>query len=150
MKQRSRSSKKDKGSNALLAGAVYGIYADEACTKLIKKCGTMQKGSEVKITKTQDTVYLREISGPSGYVLDTKAYGVKLVVGQTASKNLTDKEQKGALTIYKEGEVLTGAAVTENGVTFTYEKQKLKGAVYSVYAGADIKAADGTLIYQKR
>ena len=143
--------KKDKGSNALLAGAVYGIYADEACTKLIKKMpATNAKGeSEVKITRTQDTVYLREISGPSGYVLDTKAYGVKLVVGQTASKNLTDKEQKGALTIYKEGEVLTGAAVTENGVTFTYEKQKLKGAVYSVYAGADIKAADGTLIYKK-
>ena len=143
--------KKDKGSNALLAGAVYGIYADEACTKLIKEMpATNAKGeSEVKITKTQDTVYLREISGPSGYVLDTKAYGVKLVVGQTASKNLTDKEQKGALTIYKEGEVLTGAAVTENGVTFTYEKRKLKGAVYSVYAGADIKAADGTLIYKK-
>lgn len=143
--------KKDKGSNALLAGAVYGIYADEACTKLIKKMpATNAKGeSEVKITKTQDTVYLREISGPSGYVLDTKAYGVKLVVGKTASKNLTDKEQKGALTIYKEGEVLTGAAVTENGVTFTYEKRKLKGAVYSVYAGADIKAADGTLIYKK-
>ena len=143
--------KKDKGSNALLAGAVYGIYADEACTKLIKKMpATNAKGeSEVKITKTQDTVYLREISGPSGYVLDTKAYGVKLVVGQTASKNLTDKEQKGALTIYKEGEVLTGAAVTENGATFTYEKRKLKGAVYSVYADADIKAADGTLIYKK-
>ena len=143
--------KKDKGSNALLTGAVYGIYADEACTKLIKKMpATNAKGeSEVKITKTQDTVYLREISGPSGYVLDTKAYGVKLIVGQTASKNLTDKEQKGALTIYKEGEVLTGAAVTENSVTFTYEKRKLKGAVYSVYAGADIKAADGTLIYKK-
>ena len=143
--------KKDKGSNALLAGAVYGIYADEACTKLIKEMpATNAKGeSEVKITKTQDTVYLREISGPSGYVLDTKAYGVKLVVGQTASKNLTDKEQKGALTIYKEGEVLTGATVTEDGVTFTYEKRKLKGAVYSVYAGADIKAADGTLIYKK-
>lgn len=143
--------KKDKGSNALLAGAVYGIYADEACTKLIKKMpATNAKGeSEVKITKTQDTVYLREISGPSGYVLDTKAYGVKLVVGQTASKNLTDKEQKGALTIYKEGEVLTGATVTEDGVTFAYEKRKLKGAVYSVYAGADIKAADGTLIHKK-
>ena len=143
--------KKDKGSNALLAGAVYGIYADEACTKLIKEMpATNAKGeSEVKITKTQDTVYLREISGPSGYVLDTKAYGVKLVVGQTASKNLTDKEQKGALTIYKEGEVLTGATVTEDGVTFAYEKRKLKGAVYSVYAGADIKSADGTLIYKK-
>lgn len=69
--------KKDKGSNALLAGAVYGIYADEACTKLIKKMpATNAKGeSEVKITKTQDTVYLREISGPwtgSGSHSDSK------------------------------------------------------------------------------
>ena len=50
--------KKDKGSNALLAGAVYGIYADEACTKLIKKmpATNAKGGSEVKITKTQDTV----------------------------------------------------------------------------------------------
>ena len=87
---------------------------------------------------------------PSGYVLLDAAYGVKLVVGQTASKNLTDKEQKGALTIYKEGEVLYWATVTEDGVTFAYEKRELRGAVYrSVYAGADIKAADGTLIIKK-
>lgn len=27
--------KKDRGSNALLAGAVYGVYGDEACQNLI-------------------------------------------------------------------------------------------------------------------
>ena len=123
--------KKDKGSNALLAGAVYGIYADEACTKLIKKMpATNAKGeSEVKITKTQDTVYLREISGPSGYVLDTKAYGVKLVVGQTASKNLTDKEQKGAL-------------VKDNLVTGDDGSVTLKDLYLGTYTVTETKAPD--------
>ena len=45
--------------------------------------------------------------------------------------------------------ILSGAAETGDGETLTYEIRKLKGAVYRVYAGADIKAADGTLIYKK-
>ena len=45
--------------------------------------------------------------------------------------------------IFEKAEVLTGASVTDSGVVFQYTKQKLKGAVYNVYAGADIKAADG-------
>ena len=43
-----------------------------------------------------------------------------------------DEEQLGQLTVYKEGEVLTGADVTENGTTFRYEKRRQKGAVYNV------------------
>ena len=36
------------------------------------------------------------------------------------------------LTVYKEGQVLTGANVTENGTTFKYEKRRQKGAIYDV------------------
>ena len=60
-----------------------------------------------------------------------------------------DEEQLGQLTVYKEGEVLTGADVTENGTTFRYEKRRQKGAVYNVYAGADITTAYGTKVYSK-
>ena len=105
--------------------------------------------SSITIEKTQNTVYLKEISVPNGYVLDTKAYGINLVIGGTTKKDVTDKEQFADLTVYKEGEVLTGASVTDSGVVFQYTKQRLKGAVYNVYAGADIKAADGRVIFQK-
>ena len=94
-------------------------------------------------------MYLKEISVPNGYVLDTKAYGINLIIGGTTKKDVTDKEQFADLTVYKEGEVLTGASVTDSGVVFQYTKQRLKGAVYNVYAGADIKAADGRVIFQK-
>lgn len=143
--------KKDAGSNAKVAGAVYGIYSDEAGTNLIAKMpATDANGaSSITIEKTQNTVYLKEISVPNGYVLDTKAYGINLVIGGTTKKDVTDKEQFADLTVYKEGEVLTGASVTDSGVVFQYTKQRLKGAVYNVYAGADIKAADGRVIFQK-
>ena len=55
----------------------------------------------------------------------------------------------GQLTVYKEGQVLTGADVTENGTTFKYEKRRQKGAIYDVYAGADIKTAYGAKVYSK-
>ena len=143
--------KKDAGSNAKVAGAVYGIYSDEAGKNLIAKMpATDANGaSSITIEKTQNTVYLKEISVPNGYVLDTKAYGINLVIGGTTKKDVTDKEQFADLTVYKEGEVLTGASVTDSGVVFQYTKQRLKGAVYNVYAGADIKAADGMVIFQK-
>lgn len=143
--------KKDAESNAKVAGAVYGIYSDEAGKNLIAKMpATDANGaSSITIEKTQNTVYLKEISVPNGYVLDTKAYGINLVIGGTTKKDVTDKEQYADLTVYKEGEVLTGASVTDSGVVFQYTKQRLKGAVYNVYAGADIKAADGRVIFQK-
>lgn len=68
--------KKDRKSNKAIAGAVYGVYSDKDGKNLITKMpATDANGaSSVTITKTQDTVYLKEISVPNGYLLDTKAY----------------------------------------------------------------------------
>ena len=142
--------KKDRGSNALLAGAVYGVYGDEACQNLIVEMPpTDENGvSSVTIDKTQDVVYLKEITSPVGYLVDATAHDVTLVMGSKVTKELLDDEKKASLTVYKEGEVLTGADVTDEKVTFRYETRRQKGAVYNVYAGADIVAADGTTIYQ--
>lgn len=143
--------KRDDTSGKNLAGAVYGVYSDSACTKLIKQMpATDSKGaSSLTIEKTQDVVYLKEITPPKGYVLSASSVNVSLQVGKTTSKIVTDKEQKAELTIYKEGEMLTGATVTETGVKFLYGKKRLKGATYNVYAAEDIFAADGTSIFNK-
>ena len=143
--------KKDRKSNKAIAGAVYGVYSDKDGKNLITKMpATDDNGaSSVTITKTQDTVYLKEISVPNGYLLDTKAYDVKLVIGGTVKQTVTDAEQMASLTVYKLGEVLTGAKVTDDGVSFVYTEQKQKGAVYNVYAAEDIVSADGTVVYKK-
>ena len=138
-------------ANAKLDGAVFGIYSDKDCTKLITQMpATDQNGSSVaEIVKTQDTVYLKEITAPSGYRINTSAYNVKLVANETTSVTVPDQEQMGELTIYKEGQVLTGADVTESGVVFRYEDCRQEGAVYDVYAGEDIITAYGAKVYSK-
>ena len=137
--------------NAKLSGAVFGIYSDPDCTKLITEMpATDENGSSIaEIVKTQDTVYLKEIQAPEGYRLNTAGYNVKLIANDTASVTVPDQEQMGELTIYKEGQVLTGADVTEEGVTFRYEDRRQEGAVYNVYAGEDIVTAYGAKIYSK-
>ena len=143
--------KKDSKANAKLSGAVFGLYSDADCKNLITKLPATDANGEAsaQIVKTQDTVYLKEITAPSGYRINATAYNVKLEVSKTTTVTVPDEEQLGQLTVYKEGEVLTGADVTENGTTFRYEKRRQKGAVYNIYAGADITTAYGTKVYSK-
>ena len=143
--------KKDSKANAKLSGAVFGLYSDADCKNLITKLPATDANGEAsaQIVKTQDTVYLKEITAPSGYRINATAYNVKLEVSKTTTVTVPNEEQLGQLTVYKEGEVLTGADVAENGTTFQYEKRRQKGAVYNVYAGADITTAYGTKVYSK-
>ena len=143
--------KKDDTADVNLAGAVFGVYSDAACTKLITQMPATDKNgkSSVTIIKTQDTVYLKEITAPQGYVVNATATNVKLVASKTSAVTVENKEQLAELTIYKEGQVLTGADVSENGTVFQYENRRQKNAVYNVYAGADIVTAYGTKVYSK-
>lgn len=160
--------KTDSVSGKNLAGAVFGVYADEACTNLITKMpATDNNGtSTVEIVVTQNTVYLKEITPPKGYVFRVSAHNVKVVAGNDSNLSITNQEIMGQITIYKEGEVLTGvqeASVLEDipmlksiqsknvagGLVFQYETVRLADAIFQVTAGEDIISADGTLIYQK-
>jgi LPXTG-motif cell wall-anchored protein len=140
-----------KKEDAKLAGAVFGIYKDQACTQLITEMPATDKNgaSTVEIVKTQETVYLKEITAPYGYRINTTAYNVNLVANQTTTATVPDVEQLAELTIYKEGQVLTGAEVSESGTVFQYENRRQKNAVYNVYAGSDIVTAYGTKVYSK-
>jgi LPXTG-motif cell wall-anchored protein len=137
--------KTDESSGVKLAGAVYGIYSDSGCTNKVDTMTTDGNGYAKSGSLAVGTYYVKEINAPKGYVLSDKVHILTVRAGQTTGISATDKEQLGAITIYKEGEVLTGW----NGSSFTYEKKKLPGAVFKVTAGADIYKADGTKVYNK-
>ena len=140
-----------KKSDVKLAGAIFGIYKDKDCTQLITKMPETDKNgfSVAEIVKTQEAVYLKEITAPKGYRINTVSYNVKLMAKQTTTTSVPDEEQLGELTVYKEGQVLVGADVSENGTVFQYENRRQKGAVCNVYAGEDIFSAYGAKIYSK-
>ena len=137
--------KVDKETGTKLSGAVYGIYSDSGCTALVEQMTTGADGGCKSGALTPGTYYVKEISSPSGYVLDKDTHTLVVTAGKTTSFTAKDSEQVGALTIYKEGEVLTGW----NGTNFVYEKRKLAGATFQVTAGADIYRADGQKVYNK-
>ena len=137
--------KTDKSSGVKLKGAVYGIYSDSGCTNKVDTMTTDGNGYAKSKALVAGTYYVKEITAPKGYVLSGKVHTLNVRAGQTTGISATDKEQLGAVTIYKEGEVLTGW----NGSNFTYGKKKLPGAVFKVTAGADIYKADGTKVHSK-
>ena len=137
--------KQDEESGVKLSGAVYGIYSDSGCTNLVDKITTGADGKAKSKALVAGTYYVKEITAPKGYVISDKVHTLTVKAGKTTSFTATDKEQLGAITIYKEGEVLSGW----NGSNFTYEMKKLPGATFKVTAGADIYKADGTKVYNK-
>ena len=143
--------KKDQDTNVNLAGAVFGVYSDKACTKLITKMPATDKNgnSFVEFTKTQEVAYIKEITAPTGYCLNTSAYNVKLIAGGNTNIAVNNKEQKGRIIIRKTGEKLVS---TDKGdpVTFVYENSVFGGATYSIYAAEDIIGQDKkTVIWKK-
>ena len=135
----------DSATGTKLPGAVYGIYSDSGCTKLVQKMTTGSDGSCKSDALVAGTYYVKEISAPKGYVLDKAVYTLVVTAGQTTSFTRADEEQTGAITIYKEGEVLTGW----NGTNFVYEVRKLPGATFRLIAAEDIYRADGAKVYNK-
>ena len=135
--------KTDESSGVKLSGAVYGIYSDSGCTNRVQTMTTDGNGYAKSAALVAGTYYVKEITAPKGYVLSDKVHTLTVRAGQTTGISATDKEQLGAITIYKEGEVLSAW----NGSNFIYEKKKLPGATFKVTAGADIYKADGTKVY---
>lgn len=136
--------KADDATGVNLSGAVFGIYADRECKTLITKMpATDAEGkSEVEITKTQDTVYLKEISVPNGYKLSTSVTNVKIEAGKTTTQKITNQEQKGRITVRKTGEVLTGVTGEEGSLVFVYAPSAFESAQYKIYAAEKIMSQD--------
>ena len=137
--------KVDSETGSKLPNATYGIYSDSGCSKLVDTLVTGTDGTAKSKELVAGTYYVREIKAPQGYVLSPDIHTVVVKAGQTTEFTEKDTEQRGAVTIYKEGEVLTGW----NGTNFVYELKRLPGATFKVTAGADIIRSDGTKVYNR-
>ena len=67
-----------------IAGATFGIFSDQNCSNQI---GTLTT-NEVEVTA--GNVYIKELSAPKGYKLDTTVHSLKVEAGKTAVLNVSD------------------------------------------------------------
>ena len=79
-------------NNYSLAGAVYGIYTDSACTNLVKTLSTGSNGyTGYWETDNEGTYYIKEITASKGFELDPTVYTARIRKGQTTE--ITSKEK---------------------------------------------------------
>ncbi len=75
-----------------LAGAVFGIYADSACTQLIDVVKTNAEGYAASSKVKAGTYYIKELVAPTGYTLNDKVYSIE-ANWNTASSTVTIEER---------------------------------------------------------
>ena len=121
----------DNNSCYSLGNAVYGVYSNSACTTKVK-VGTLTTGTNGvsnPISVNEGTYYVKEISAPKGYKLDTKVHTVKVTSGQTAVVKVQDAplNDPSAIELNKidadTGETVQGAASLA-GAQFTIKYYK--------------------------
>lgn len=93
---------------------------------------------------------LTEVIPPNGYVLNTTpvSFGIDGNTPEVVIR-LSDKPEKGKISVLKKGEMFSSVAETDGKYTPVYSEKGLKGAEFEVTAAEDIYTADGTLRISK-
>lgn len=80
----------DGNWNYSIAGATYGVFSDKDCTKQLATLTTDSNGNTETVEVKAGTVYIKELSAPTGYKVDTTVYSLQVEAGKTATLNVAD------------------------------------------------------------
>lgn len=131
--------KKDQDTGNPLAGAVYGIYKDEACTDLLQELPATDASGRASSSYLEGglaRVYVREIQAPPHYLQNGTVYPVDVEAGKDVEVTALDQLAKDSLKIQKTDRENQGFHPQGDG--------ELEGAVYGLYAREDIVHPDGS------
>ena len=73
-----------------IAGATFGMFSDQNCSNQIGTLTTNENGDTNEVEVTAGTVYIKELSAPKGYKLDTTVRSLKVEAEKTAVLNVSD------------------------------------------------------------
>ncbi|MCD7865605.1 MAG: BspA family leucine-rich repeat surface protein [Clostridiales bacterium] len=116
-----------------LEGAVYGIYSDSDCTKLLHMITTDEDGKGTSsVELPMGTYYVKEITAPEGYELSDEVHTVTADSTVVSESNMTvevtvsDPLDLGKVIVYKSS---SDSSLLEDYPDY----YSLEGAVYTVY-----------------
>lgn len=123
--------KKTDTNGTAVAGCVFKLYSDSACTQEVST-GTSKSDGSITFDKlVPGTYYIKEVQVPKGYLIDNSVKKVELQNGDTKEVEFKNNEPVGELKIYK---------INEN-------KDKLDGAEFTITAAENIKNVSGSKTY---
>lgn len=145
-----------------LANAKYGVYSNAGCTSQVGTFTTNANGTSNSINLEPGTYYVKEISAPSGFELDTSVKTVSLSSGENKVVSFTDRptNDPGSIVIQKKdkytGNTVAGKT-TLAGAQFTiryydgfYTRNNLpaKAKKTWVIETKERTKSDGSKVYQ--
>lgn len=123
-------------NGAALVGVKFGIYSDSACKNKLAELTTDGNGTATSGNLSVGTVYLKEISTVSPYVITTEVKPASITTNTVAKVSFTNTAVTGKIVIKKTGDVLTSkeSKETEYGTVSVpaLSAKGLSGVVYEV------------------
>lgn len=119
-----------------IGGAVYGIYSDAACTKLVSMVSI--DSGVAKVTLPKNKYYVKEITAPSGYQLSSEIVEVDATENDSISVTLYDHPTNATVLIRKVDAQDAGLSLSGT-----------KLAIYEYNANTNSYAKMVTLTYSK-
>lgn len=131
-----------------LAGVKFGIYSDSGCGNKIAEMTTDTDGTATSGNLPVGTVYIKELSTVSPYIITTEIKSAAITTNNTAKVTFTNAAATGKIRIEKVGDVLTSkeSEETEYGTVSVpaYSQKGLAGVVYEVKNSAGAVVATVT------
>lgn len=144
--------KKDSETGALLEGAVYGLYSDKTCTKLLEKLTTDDKGyAESSKSYKPSTMYLKEITPPPNYTKNDTVYSVTLTLNQAmagtpAKVTVKDEIEKVRIFLFKYDPDLKANGKGVAGATYGFYSNEACTQLFEKV----VTRTDGSIISAKK
>lgn len=126
---------KNDSYNASVNGAVFGLYSDNACTNRLATA-TSSNGKVVFDDLVPNTYYVKEISAPTGYLINETVKTYTVTSNNTSTGTVINTEPKGSITITKN--------LDTSKTNGRYGDVDISTAVYELIAKNDIKSANGS------
>lgn len=128
-----------------LAGCTFGLYKDKGCTQKVRT-GTSDSNGQIFFQRLAPaTYYIKELSVPSGYLLDTEVKEVRVNANETAEVSFKNNEPTGELKLIKT-DAETGNENRADG-TSHHGDATIEGTEYTLYAKNDIYNVAKTVKY---
>ena len=155
----------DGNGNYSIAGATYGVFSDKDCTNQLATLTTDSNGNTETVEVKASTVYIKELSAPTGYKVDTTVYSLQVEAGKTATLKVSDtpKVTDTLIELFKidmetqksnpQGDAtLEGAEFTWKYYAGYYNKDNLPAEPTRTWTTKTIaeKDSDGTIHYVTR
>ena len=116
-----------------LAGAVFGIYKDRACTKLVDTVTTNEKGYASSSQVGFGTYYVKEITAPAGYTLNSTVFEVTSSWATVTTKSTSETVTTTYTSVESEATVKEQAGWLKDNVFYSLDNKPTGEGVVAAY-----------------